>query len=332
MWRLVFASFIGAAVWAGAYVLPRPNHEQQLKAVVAIATEDSATAAGYAAAYMPEPPPMIADANSTPPDSSALTVASLSRSKPAPSAPATEPATGAVVASAVSAIDVPAPVPVSPTEVDASSSGRFISTVALEGPQPGLPADPAAIRLAMRLQGELRRVGCYRGAIDGDWDAATQRAMERFTQRINASLPIAEPDAILLTLLETYDNRACGRSCRSGARPDANGRCVAATIEASAAAAIEAPPRNKVRVVVLGRPKPSANRIKSRQARANARKAGTQVARIVRRPRYAFTSSRARSQQRIGYGFIGKRLLAARPRRASGLGSTSRARGDGMWN
>mgnify|MGYP001304260573 FL=1 len=199
--------------------------------------------------------------------------------------------------------------------------------------------DAAAERdLAQRLQAQLRRVGCYRGALDGDWDKRSQRAMMRFTERINAELPVDQPDYILLMLLETYEDRACGQICGAGRSPDANGRCRSTEILASAdiaaitAKVADSMHTNRPGVNVLAQGKRSAAaKAKARQARNTARKKRSQIAaRIIRRPGYAFKSARAWSQ-RIGYGFIGKRLLAVRTRPASSA-SRSRARGDGMWD
>ncbi len=90
------------------------------------------------------------------------------------------------------------------------------------------PRDPAErYRLVRRLQKQLRRVGCYWGKIDGDWGAGSRAAMRAFTKRVNARLPLDEPDYVLLTLLRNTTNRICGPSCGPSARLDAAGRCVA---------------------------------------------------------------------------------------------------------
>ena len=54
-----------------------------------------------------------------------------------------------------------------------------------------LPSDRAA--LVRDLQRELRRVGCYTGALDGIWNTSTRAAMKAFTGRVNAVLPIERP-------------------------------------------------------------------------------------------------------------------------------------------
>jgi hypothetical protein len=71
--------------------------------------------------------------------------------------------------------------------------------------------DTARQRLSRAIQIELKRVGCYPGNVDGNWDAGTQRAMVAFIGRVNASLPTAQPDYILLTLLKGHGGPACTR-------------------------------------------------------------------------------------------------------------------------
>src|SRR5262249_30583461 len=56
--------------------------------------------------------------------------------------------------------------------------------------------------LARELQKELKRVGCYEGELNGVWTPATRAAMKTFTDRINATLPVDEPDPILFTLVQ----------------------------------------------------------------------------------------------------------------------------------
>ena len=74
-------------------------------------------------------------------------------------------------------------------------------------PQPGPRASQRV--LAMALQGELKRVGCYKGVVDGAWLGASQVAMRRFLQKVNAQLPVEQPDPALLSLLQAADNNAC---------------------------------------------------------------------------------------------------------------------------
>jgi hypothetical protein len=69
--------------------------------------------------------------------------------------------------------------------------------------------------LAMALQGELRRVGCYRGVIDGAWLGASQVAMKRFLSQKNAQLPVDQPDQALLSLLQSAENNFCKKKVKT---------------------------------------------------------------------------------------------------------------------
>ncbi len=76
------------------------------------------------------------------------------------------------------------------------------------------PADEQArFLLAKNLQKELYRVGCYRGSIDGKWGRASRRAMRNFTDQVKATLPVSEPDYILLTLVQGHASQACSLPC-----------------------------------------------------------------------------------------------------------------------
>lgn len=88
------------------------------------------------------------------------------------------------------------------------------------------PVDNAARwKLARDLQRELRRVGCYSGKIDGDWGPGSRRAMAGFVAKVNASLPVQEPDYILLSLLRGQRAQVCGLACNEGSYAVAGGRC-----------------------------------------------------------------------------------------------------------
>lgn len=89
------------------------------------------------------------------------------------------------------------------------------------------PGDSGArLKLTRDLQAELKRVGCYAGEITGSWSPATKSAMNAFMDRVNATLPIEEPDYILLTLVQGHAEIACGASCPFGQSMSGNGRCV----------------------------------------------------------------------------------------------------------
>lgn len=76
------------------------------------------------------------------------------------------------------------------------------------------PLDRMALTRA--LQRELQRVGCYSGSVSGVWNPSTRHAMKAFTERVNASLPVDEPDDILLAMLQSHQEKACAPSCLPG--------------------------------------------------------------------------------------------------------------------
>jgi hypothetical protein len=84
--------------------------------------------------------------------------------------------------------------------------------------------------LARELQKELRRVGCYDGELNGAWTQSTRAAMKAFTDRINATLPVDEPDPILFTLVQGQQDRVCGKPCPAGESVSREGRCVPTAI------------------------------------------------------------------------------------------------------
>ena len=88
--------------------------------------------------------------------------------------------------------------------------------------------------LASDLQRELKRVGCYGGEITGTWTPSSKKAMSAFMERVNATLPVEEPDYILLTLVQGHAATACGADCPSGQVLSGAGRCVPQAVVAQA--------------------------------------------------------------------------------------------------
>jgi putative peptidoglycan binding protein len=80
--------------------------------------------------------------------------------------------------------------------------------------------------LARELQKELKRVGCYEGELNGIWTPATRRAMKAFTDRVNATLPVHQPDAILFAMVQGHQDKVCGKPCPSGQGLSDEGRCL----------------------------------------------------------------------------------------------------------
>jgi hypothetical protein len=66
-----------------------------------------------------------------------------------------------------------------------------------------------ASELARSVQTELRRLGCYRMAIDGDWGKGSVRALKDYYKNINQTLPGVEPTVELLGDLFLRSGRIC---------------------------------------------------------------------------------------------------------------------------
>ena len=86
--------------------------------------------------------------------------------------------------------------------------------VASSSPRPPLPAHTSASALdrgplTRELQRELKSRGCYHGEINGVWTTSTRQAMQTFTDRANAKLPITEPDQVLLALIKGNQHYSC---------------------------------------------------------------------------------------------------------------------------
>lgn len=84
--------------------------------------------------------------------------------------------------------------------------------------------------LTKELQRELARVGCYNGEINGVWTQSTRRAMQSFTNRVNALLPTERPDHILLAIVRSYPDKTCKKPCPTGETSAPDGRCVPGAI------------------------------------------------------------------------------------------------------
>ena len=113
-------------------------------------------------------------------------------------------------------------------------------TVAPRPSEPAAASRTAAIprdrdALARELQKELRRVGCYEGELNGAWTPSTRRAMKAFTDRVNATLPVEEPDAVLFAMVQGQQDRVCGKPCPAGQGISEDGRCLPNAILAKAA-------------------------------------------------------------------------------------------------
>lgn len=133
-----------------------------------------------------------------------------------------------------------------PADAPSPAQNDVVTQTATVTALPGLPSASAVAfatsaedtgnraTLVRRIQRELRRVGCYDGQIDGEWDRTLRTSMGQFIDRVNATLPHQEPDVVLLTLVRNHKAAVCGSGCPTGQAQDDTGRCLPDAILAKA--------------------------------------------------------------------------------------------------
>ena len=98
------------------------------------------------------------------------------------------------------------------------------------GVYPGAVSHLEGAALTREMQRELRRVGCFHGPVTGAWTPSTRAAMKDFTRRMNASLPVDEPDQILLAMLRSHADNACAKDCVAGHERGSERRCIESAV------------------------------------------------------------------------------------------------------
>jgi peptidoglycan hydrolase-like protein with peptidoglycan-binding domain len=116
------------------------------------------------------------------------------------------------------------PVPAFSTPVVVTIPHRPSERAAAPSRTSAIPGDRDT--LTRELQKELRRVGCYEGELNGAWTPSTRRAMKAFTDRVNATLPVGEPDGVLFAMVQSQQDRVCGKSCPTGQGLSEDDRCL----------------------------------------------------------------------------------------------------------
>ena len=111
---------------------------------------------------------------------------------------------------------------------------RVEAAAALPAPQPA-PAAPAPDKdvnlaslnpapqpteITKSVQSELRRVGCYSGRADGDWDQASQRSLSQFNRNTGLKLDVKTANADTLDAIKQKPPRVCPLVCEHGFKAD----------------------------------------------------------------------------------------------------------------
>jgi Caspase domain len=81
------------------------------------------------------------------------------------------------------------------------------------------------VDLPRSLQVELRRVGCNIGAVDGNWNAAAQKALDLFNKHAGLKLDVKVASVDALDAVKSKSSRICPLICEHGLRADGE-RCV----------------------------------------------------------------------------------------------------------
>lgn len=140
-------------------------------------------------------------------------------------------------------------VPEIPPEVLKPSAPAEVE--ALLQPDVALPPDKALIEAA---QTELKRLGCYRGPIDGDWGRGSRAALAQFYKEVKQPDLGAEPTEEILSLLKRPDNASCPPPPRVVAKPSSTARAATqpATTKPAAPPPAQAPaPKKKCGKLIL---------------------------------------------------------------------------------
>ncbi|MFM1816377.1 MAG: hypothetical protein RLZ98_3072 [Pseudomonadota bacterium] len=180
--------------------------------------------------------------------------------------------------------------------------------------------------LARQLQTSLKAAGCYWGEVDGDWGPGSRRAMRQYMKAVNASLPVDEPDDILLKLVQRSSVEDCmppailahrrslrdkqistRRTTRLAEVPAP--RIVSAPVEPASkpaplpgrmavGAAIPDAPLLRTPPVVVSRPAPSSEQVEEPRRRARRPASVNDDVIVYRAARRTDVTSRQRSRQR----------------------------------
>jgi hypothetical protein len=112
-------------------------------------------------------------------------------------------------------------------------SGRFADDVKrhLAGlsvaPSPPVPSNPPPeppkpkidpVDFARMLQAELKRVGCYPVAIDGNWGASSEQALAQFNQHTHNSFDVKVASLEAIEAVRSTAGRVCPLTCGPGER------------------------------------------------------------------------------------------------------------------
>ena len=79
---------------------------------------------------------------------------------------------------------------------------------------------PSQSDITKSVQSELRRVGCYAGNADGDWDSSSQRSLSQFNRNAGTRLDVKTVNADTLDAIKQKPSRVCPLVCEHGFKAD----------------------------------------------------------------------------------------------------------------
>lgn len=88
-------------------------------------------------------------------------------------------------------------------------------------PSPSQQSVPLGLRVA--LQDELRRVGCHTGSVDGEWNAASERALQLFNIHAGTRFDTSSASVDALRTVKGKGGRICPLACDFGYRAEGSG-------------------------------------------------------------------------------------------------------------
>jgi uncharacterized caspase-like protein len=88
-----------------------------------------------------------------------------------------------------------------------------------------LSSTPPQTDITKSVQSELRRVGCYSGNADGDWDQESKRSLSQFNRNAGLKLDVKAANADTLDAIKQKPARVCPLVCEHGFKADGD-RCV----------------------------------------------------------------------------------------------------------
>jgi hypothetical protein len=96
---------------------------------------------------------------------------------------------------------------------------------------PAAKPEQPAVDLPRALQSELRRVGCNTGTVDGNWNAASQKALDLFNKHTGLKIDVKAASVDALDAVKAKPTRVCPLICDHGFKADGD-RCTKITCRA----------------------------------------------------------------------------------------------------